>query len=108
MSERNLIISQIKALTIFNANDTTMTVDECAEFLGVHPNTVKNRIQKETIIATFQDSKYHIPKLQFLEQLVDKFLEDQDEVAEMSKEDEFDMNMKKWFRDYVFKKDEAI
>jgi len=76
MSEQELITSQIKALTIFNANDTTMLVKECAKFLNIHPNTVTNRIHSGSIIASFQDGKYHIPKLQFLEKLVSKFLND--------------------------------
>ncbi|CAA0177525.1 conserved hypothetical protein [Tenacibaculum maritimum] len=75
MTQTDLLQANIKALTIFNANNTMLTVDECAKFLKVHPNTVKNRIHKHTIQAIFQDGKYHIPKIQFLEKLVASFEE---------------------------------
>lgn len=100
MSERNLIATQIKALTIFNANNTTMSVESCAKFLKVHPNTIKNRINKNTIIASFQDGKYHIPKLQFLEKLIDKFLINE-EKEELSNEEEFSKNMNKWLKEKI-------
>lgn len=73
MTTSDLIQANIKALAIFNANNTTMTVSDCARFLKVHTNTVKNRIYKGTIKATFQDGKYHIPKIQFLTSIIASF-----------------------------------
>ena len=73
MTQADLLKVSLKALTIFNANDTMLTVDGCAKYLKVHPNTVKNRIHKNTIQAIFQDGKYHIPKIQFLEKIVESF-----------------------------------
>jgi len=77
MQEQQLIESHIKALTIFNANNTMMSTAECATFLKISIGTVKNRINKNTIIGIHQDGKYHIPKLQFVNKLVDAFLNNQ-------------------------------
>ncbi|CAA0186627.1 helix-turn-helix domain-containing protein [Tenacibaculum maritimum] len=96
MSEAQIIESNIKAMTIFNANDKMMSVSECAEFMGIHQNTVKNRIEKEDILATFQGGKYHIPKLQFVKLLVEKFLKNENEVAE-NEDEVFDKKIQKWF-----------
>jgi hypothetical protein len=74
MTEQDLIATQLKALTIFDANNTMFSVKECAAFLGVHPNTVVNRINSVAIVAVQQDGKYHIPKLQFVDKLVKQFL----------------------------------
>lgn len=73
MTQRELLQTNIKALTIFEANNTTLSVDECANFLKVHPITIKRRIHKGTIDAVFQDGKYHIPKIQFLEKVIANF-----------------------------------
>lgn len=73
MTQIDLLQANIKALTIFKANDTMLTVDECAKYLGVHPCTIKRRIHRGTIKAVFQDGKYHIPKIQFLEKVVESF-----------------------------------
>lgn len=35
MTPNELIESQIKALTIYDANNTCMSIKECAKFLGV-------------------------------------------------------------------------
>jgi len=74
MQEQQLIESQIKALTIFNANNTMMSTAECATYLKISIGTVKNRIEKNIIIGVFQGGKYHIPKLQFVDKLVASFL----------------------------------
>ena len=59
----------LEALIIHDANNTCMNVEECAEFLGVHKNTVLNHIHKKTIQAKFI-GRWSIPKLQFMEQLI--------------------------------------
>lgn len=79
MKEYQLIESLLKALIIFDANNTTMTVEECATFLGVHEVTIKRRLKKEIIIGEFHGGKYHIPKLQFLEKLINKTIENSKE-----------------------------
>lgn len=98
MTEAQTIEAQIKALTIFNANNTMMSVSECAEYLGVHFNTIKNRIDKETIIAIFQDGKYHIPKLQFVERLIKSFLS-KTRNEDVSDEDLFTERLDKYFKE---------
>ena len=73
MTQADLLKVSLKALTIFNANDTMLTVDGCAKYLKVYPNTVKNRMHKNTIQVIYQDGKYNIPKIQFLEKIVESF-----------------------------------
>jgi len=41
----------LKALIIFDANNTCMTVNECADFLKCHRNTITNRIHNNEIKA---------------------------------------------------------
>lgn len=64
---------QLKALAIFDANNTTMTPNQCAEFLQVHPRTVLNNINNGNIKANHTEGRYQIPKIQFLEQIIWKF-----------------------------------
>ena len=60
----------LEALMIQDANNTCMNVDECAEFLGVHKNTVLNNIHKRNIKASLIGRVWSIPKLQFLDQIL--------------------------------------
>lgn len=73
MTETETIKTHLKALTIFDANNRMLSVNECADYLGVHAKTVINRINKGVIKAKFQEGKYHIPKLQFLDNLVKEY-----------------------------------
>ena len=70
MTKSELLETNINALTIFEAQDKMLSVEDCATYLKVHPNTVKNRIEKKVIIALFHGGKYHIPKIQFLKDFI--------------------------------------
>lgn len=98
MSESQAIATQIKALTIFDANNKMMSVSECANYLGVHSNTVKNRIHNETINAIFQEGKYHIPRLQFVKRLISDFLNNSNENL-VNDEDLFKSKLDTYFND---------
>lgn len=70
MNKQDIIEAQLKALTIFDANNTCLTVEECAEFLNVHRNTITNRINSGKIRAEFIGRIWRIPKMQFVKDLV--------------------------------------
>ena len=72
MKESKAIRASLKALTIFDANNTCLTVDECAKFLNVHPKTVINRINSGKIKAEFIGRIWRIPKMQFIEEIVNE------------------------------------
>lgn len=73
MNENEVIQTHIKALTIFDANNQSMTVDECAKFLKIHRNTVINRIENKKIIALSLGKGYSIPKLQFISEIIESW-----------------------------------
>lgn len=70
-NEMQLIRTSIKAQTIYEANKRCMTVTECAEFLSVHHNTVKNRIHAGEIKANLIGTVWCIPKIQFLDMIIE-------------------------------------
>jgi len=76
MTKNETLKLHLQAMAIFDAHNTTFSIKKCAEFLKVHPNTIRSRIHSGTIKATFLDGKYHIPKLQFLDKIIADF-EDQ-------------------------------
>lgn len=51
-------------------HDKYLTLQECAEYLGLHKNTIVNRIKKGEINAIFSGGAYSIPKMQFIEQIL--------------------------------------
>lgn len=65
-----MIRANLIAQTIHDANDRCLTVKECAEYLGVHKNTVHNQLQKGRIKGTLIGSVWSIPKLQFLDEIL--------------------------------------
>lgn len=69
-AEAQQIKTTLKALRLFDANNKCMSVNECADFLGVHRNTVTSRIEEGKIKATYICGRWSIPKLQFLEEIV--------------------------------------
>ena len=71
MTQQEILKTQLQALTIYDANNTCLTVDECAEFLNVHPKTVTNHIHAGKIQAQFIGRIWRIPKMQFIEKLVE-------------------------------------
>lgn len=70
MTQSEIIQAHLKALTIFDANNKCLTVDECATFLQVHPKTITNRIGKGNIKAEFIGRIWRIPKMQFVKEIL--------------------------------------
>ncbi|CAM1344247.1 helix-turn-helix domain-containing protein [Tenacibaculum amylolyticum] len=75
MTKSEVLALHLQAMAIFDANNTTCSIKECAAFLKVHTNTIRNRIHNGTIKAIFLDGTYHIPKLQFLDKIIEDFQE---------------------------------
>lgn len=71
MNQQDVIQAQLKALTIYDANNTCLTVDECAKFLKVHAKTITNRIHAGKIKAHFVGRIWRIPKMQFIEEIIE-------------------------------------
>ncbi len=71
MTKSDFFKANIEAFNIFRDNEIMLTVDQCAIFLNLHPNTIKKHIDKKYIVAVFQSGKYHIPKIQFLDRLTE-------------------------------------
>lgn len=69
-----LIRANLIAQTIHDANDTCLTVKECAEYLGVHKKTVHNQLKKGSIKETLIGSVWSIPKLQFLGEILKRHI----------------------------------
>ena len=80
MNEQQTISTHIKALVIYDANHTVMTVKECAKFLKCSEKTVVRRINStddhNRIYATFNGG-WKIPKMQFLNDIVKLFLKEE-------------------------------
>ena len=74
MTEQDLMQAQLKAMTIYDANNTCLTVDECAKFLKVHTKTITNKIHGGKIKAHFIGRIWRIPKMQFIEEIIENQL----------------------------------
>ncbi|AVR47220.1 hypothetical protein C7S20_19275 [Christiangramia fulva] len=72
MSKEETIMATMEALRLHDANDTCMTVDECASFLKCHRDTVIRHLHKGTIKGKLLERVWRIPKLQFLKEIVEK------------------------------------
>lgn len=76
MTKQELIEAQLEALVIFDANNTSMSVKECAEFLGKCEKTIINRINSKDphnkIHAVYKGG-WVIPKLQFLKEVIEDY-----------------------------------
>lgn len=70
MNRQEQITATMEALRLHDANNTCMTVEECADFLNVHKNTVLNRIREGDIKASLIGRTWRIPKIQFLKDIV--------------------------------------
>lgn len=70
MGEIDLIKACVKAQAIYDAHKSCMTVKECAEFLGVHNDTVLRKIQSHDIKGTLIGRVWSIPKIQFLDKII--------------------------------------
>lgn len=64
------IETTIRALTIYDANNTCMSITECAKFLGLERRTISAMIVRGEIKATHLSNRTLIPKIQFLKQLI--------------------------------------
>ena len=77
MEEKELIKTYLKAQAIYDANNTMMSVSDCAKFLGSSTRTILRKVKSNDsdykIIAKYTNSEWKIPKIQFLEKLVDEF-----------------------------------
>ncbi|MBW2961303.1 helix-turn-helix domain-containing protein [Mesonia aestuariivivens] len=71
LTEKQRIEESIKAHAIYDANNKSMTAKECAEYLGVHINTVKNKINSGEIKANLIGTVWSIPKIQFLKKIIE-------------------------------------
>ena len=74
MTEKEIIKAQLKAMAIFEANNTTMTVAECAKFLKCTKDSIYKRMKSgkpHERIYTVALAGGRIPKIQFLDELVD-------------------------------------
>lgn len=71
MSRQEQITVTMEALRLHDANNTCLTVEECAEFLSVHKHTVLNRLHAGDIKGTLVGRTWRIPKLQFLDRIVE-------------------------------------
>jgi excisionase family DNA binding protein len=69
MEEKDLIKACIKAQAIYDANNTCLSVAECAKWLGVHNDTVLRRLHDGKIKGSFV-GVWSIPKIQFLDKIV--------------------------------------
>lgn len=72
MEKQDIIEAQIRALTLYDANNTCLTVEQCATFLSVHRHTVTSRIHSGKIKANFIGRVWRIPKLQFVKEILEK------------------------------------
>ena len=73
LQQRENLELHLKALAIHDANNTMLTLDECADFLNITTKTVSSRIRTGKIIAQHH-GKWAIPKLQFVEKIIEKIL----------------------------------
>ena len=73
MSDRKEQIQIVlEALRLHDANNTCMSVEQCSKFLGVHKNTVLNRIHAGEIKTNLIGRVHSIPKLQFLDKIIER------------------------------------
>ena len=73
LTEATILELNIKAIEIHKANDTMLSIEECAKYLGRHEETIRKWCRNGKIIAQYNGG-WTIPKLQFTKQLVEKFI----------------------------------
>ena len=76
VGEAALVRANLKAQAIFDANNTVMTPKQCAAFMACTPRTVLDKIKKGEIAATFKTGHWRIPKIQFLNEIIQRFSEE--------------------------------
>lgn len=72
MTEQDQLKLAVKAVMLHDANNTCLTVDECAKYLKMHRSTVIRKIDSGKILATLKAGAYRIPKLQFLNEIINE------------------------------------
>ncbi len=65
-----LIKATLEAMKIFDAHNTCFTVEECADFLGVHRTTISSKLHSGEIKGVFLGRIWTIPKLQFVDKIL--------------------------------------
>lgn len=70
MNENDLIKACIKAQAIYDANNTCLSVAECAKWLRVHNDTILRRLQAGKIKGNLIGRVWSIPKIQFLDRIM--------------------------------------
>ncbi|CAL2056103.1 helix-turn-helix domain-containing protein [Tenacibaculum sp. 190524A05c] len=97
---------QLMALAIYDANDTSLTVEECAAFLGKSYVTIIRWIDQKKIVAVHNKSSYSIPKIQFLDKIIEKFKEESEKettefIVELDIEGQVKKALKNIFKEAV-------
>lgn len=72
MTKNDLIEAQLKLLTLFDSNNSIMTVKQCSLFLNSSEDTVRRSIKSGSIIA-YYDESWKIPKIQFHKELIENW-----------------------------------
>ncbi len=72
-TSRELIESNLKALAIYHANNDCMTVEQCADFLKKSKQTILSYIHKGEIKAKMIGCTWSIPKLQFMDNIIENW-----------------------------------
>lgn len=62
----------MEALRLHDANNKMMSVNETANYLGVHRDTVIRAIENGDIKGQLIGRVWRIPKLQFLEKIIEE------------------------------------
>ena len=66
------LLATLEALRLHDANNTCMSVEDCADWLNCHKNTILRKIHSKKIKANFTAGTWRIPKLQFLEEIIEQ------------------------------------
>lgn len=70
ITQKEMLETSVKAQAIYDANRKCMSVSECAEWLGVHNDTVLRRLHDGKIKGTLIGRVWSIPKIQFLDKII--------------------------------------
>ena len=72
MERQEQLTVTLEALRLHDANNTCMTVEECAEWFKIHRDTVIRRLQSGEWKGHLVGRVWRIPKLQFMEAIVNQ------------------------------------
>lgn len=68
--KQEIILATLEALRLHDANNTCMTVEECAEWFGIHRDTVVRRLHTREWKGHLVGRIWRIPKIQFLDKII--------------------------------------